>query len=203
MSLMASAAFLKTDDHDQWIIDSGAIWHMTGRKEYLEVNTRKDFNATIEIADGTYLAGEATGTVILTMDDNLQTTITLNNVVYVPGMAANLLSVTFMTKNGASANFNNGQCTIEQDKQILVAKLTRRANYSLAATTKIRHQRLGHIHSEPIKQMGLPHQLTEVCEPCMENKQCASKFKTKEYEYQPLDLLYMDMVGPIHPGTPA
>eukprot|EP00963_Diacronema_lutheri_P010157 scaffold970_cov414-Pavlova_lutheri.AAC.1 len=51
--------------------------------------------------------------------------------------------------------------------------------------------------------MGLPHQLTEVCEPCMENKQCASKFKTKEYEYHPLDLLYMDVVGPIHPETPA
>eukprot|EP00963_Diacronema_lutheri_P007771 scaffold671_cov394-Pavlova_lutheri.AAC.1 len=203
MSLMATSAYLETNNHDQWIIDSGASWHMTGHKEYLEVSTLKDFHTTIEIADGTHMKGEAIGRVVLHLGNNQDKTITLNNVVYVPGLASNLLSVTCMTENGATVSFNNGECKIKQGKQTLQAKLTGRANYCLTATAKIWHQRLGHIHNERIKLMGLPHQMTETCEPCMENKQIATKFKAKDYQYQPLDLIYMDVVGPIHPETPA
>ena len=200
---MALASHLNTKEHDQWIIDSGASWHMTGHKEYLEVSSLQKFNANIEIADGTYLIGEATGTVTLHLNIDQDTIIQLKNVVYVPKLAANLLSVTCMTEKGASVSFENGHCIIKQGNQTIQAKLTSGANYCLAACAKIWHQRLGHIHSDRVKHLKVPHTMTEICEACMENKQTANKFKSKEYKYEPLDLLYMDVVGPIHPETPA
>jgi len=203
MSLMASAGQAHGNDNPAWIIDSGASWHMTGEKGYLDVSTAEPNSMTIQIADGTYLKSELVGEVNLHLNDKQDTIVTLKKVLYVPGLTANLLSVTCMTKNGATVSFENGKCTIKQGQQTLKARLDSKENYCLAATAKIWHQRMGHIHSERIKQLGLPHQMKEPCEPCIENKQSATKFKTKEYEYKPLDLLYMDVVGPVHPETPA
>lgn len=203
MSLMAISPQLNTNDQHKWIIDSGATWHMTGNKQFLDVNTMKQYSANIEIADGSHLTTEAIGTVPLTLDDECDTTIILKDVVYVPGLAANLLSVTCMTENGASVTFDNGICTITQGKRTIKAELLGAVNYCLSATAKIWHERLGHIHSNRIKKMELPHNMTEICEACMENKQSATKFKSKEYNYQPLGLLYLDIVGPIQPETPA
>lgn len=203
MSLMASIGQTSDTGTPPWIIDSGASWHMIGQKEYLDVSTMEKNDMTIQIADGTYLKSEFVGQVTLQLNDDQNTTLTLNRVMYVPGLTVNLLSVTSMTQNGAAVSFENGSYTIKQGQQTLQAKLDSRDNYCLATTAKIWHQRMGHIHSERIKHLGLPYQMKEVCEPCIENKQTATKFKPKEYEYQPLDLLYMDVVGPIHPETPA
>ena len=203
MSLMAAIGQTPHNENRSWIIDSGASWQMTGEKTHIDVSTAEETNMTIQIADGTYLKSELSGKVTLHLNDEQGTTVTLNKVLYVPGLTANLLSVTCMTQNGATVSFKNGKCTIKQGQQTLHARLDSRDNYCLAATAKIWHERLGHIHSERIKQLGVPHQMKEPCESCIENKQSATKFKTKEYEYQPLDLLYMDVVGPIHPETPA
>ena len=45
--------------------------------------------------------------------------------------------------------------------------------------------------------------MNEPCKACIQNKQSATRSKNKEYNLEPLDLLYMDVVGPIHPTTPT
>ena len=203
MSLMATTPQLKTNDQQVWVIDSGATWHMTGNRNFIKPETEKPYNATIEIADGTHLVSQSMGTGILTLSNDNNTYITLKNLIYVPGLTANLLSVTCMTNNGASVIFKGGTCSIIQGKQTIQAKADSNSNYCLTATAKIWHKRLGHIHANRIKKLQLPHNMTESCETCIENKQSAAKFKSKDYQYEPLDLLYMDVVGPIQPATPA
>eukprot|EP00963_Diacronema_lutheri_P012506 scaffold1797_cov453-Pavlova_lutheri.AAC.1 len=176
---------------------------MTGNQDFLDTTTLRTHTGHIEIADGSLLEAKAIGTVKLTLKDDHQTKIELQNVVYVPGLSANLISVTCMTDNGASVRFNKGTCLITQGDKTIKANLTESANYCFAATASIWHQRLGHIHSSRIKKLGLPYKLSENCNACAENKQTATKFKPKDYQYEPLDLVYMDVVGPIHPETPG
>ena len=85
----------------------------------------------------------------------------------------------------------------------LQAKANKSANYCLQATAKTWHQRLGHVHAERLRKLQVPYKITDTCETCIANKQSATKFQSKAYDYKPLDLLYMDVVGPIHPATPG
>lgn len=203
MCLVAKTNQTKAKDQNHWVIDSGASWHMTGTKEVLDPNSLTSFTGSIEIADGTLLRGEMMGSATINLPNEDCKAVTLKNVVYVPGLKANLLSVPCMTNNGATVSFDNECCTIRQEDNTIKANLDQSNNYCLTASAKTWHERLGHISSERIKKLKVPYQMTEICEPCMENKQSATKFKKKDYEYKPLDLLYMDVVGPIHPETPA
>ena len=69
MALVAGGPQLETDNEDIWIIDSGATWHMTGNKNYLEVSTIEDYESMIVIADGSQLESECRGKVRLTLKD--------------------------------------------------------------------------------------------------------------------------------------
>ena len=202
MSLVANTAKIQGKNNETWIIDSGASWHMTGDQSFLETDTIREHSGQIEIANRTLLAAKSMGIVRLTLKDDQQTRIELLNVVYVPGLSANPISVTCMTNNGASVRFDKGTCIISQGKNTIKASLTENSNYCFHATADIWHQRLGHIHSSRIKKLGLPHKMAENCNACVENKQTATKFKPKDYQYEPLDLVYMNVVGPIHPETP-
>lgn len=203
MALMAGGPLLKTHDNELWIIDSGASWHMTGRKDYLEVSTMENFETDIEIADGTQLKSELRGTVKLTLKDKNAPPVELINVLYVHGMTTNLVSVNAMVSKGATVNFKRGMCTIWHNQMKLVASATENLNYCLKATAKIWHERLGHVHPDRLRKLQVPHKMNETCVTCIQNKQSATPFKPKTYNYRPLDLLYMDVVGPIHPATPG
>jgi len=203
MALMAGGPEIETKNDDNWIIDSGASWHMTGNKEYLEVSTIEEYETSIVIADGSQLKSECRGKVRLTLKDEHSPPVELDNVLYIPGLTTNLLSVNCMVSKGATVNFKRGLCTIWHNHLKLQAKANESANYCLQATAKTWHQRLGHVHAERLRKLRVPYKLTDPCETCIANKQSATKFQPKNYHYKPLDLLYMDVVGPIHPPTPS
>eukprot|EP00963_Diacronema_lutheri_P002830 scaffold220_cov678-Pavlova_lutheri.AAC.1 len=203
MALMAGGAKLETTNDQTWVIDLGASWHMTGTKEYLDVNTIEPFETEIEIADGNTLTAACKGTAKLTLKHESAPSVHLENVLYIPGLATNLLSVNCMVAKGATVRFKQGVCTIWHNHMKLEAKLNENKNYCLQATAKIWHQRLGHVHQDRARKLKIPYQLKETCKTCIENKQSARKFQPKAYDYEPLDLLYMDVVGPIYPTTPV
>lgn len=203
ISLMASTIELTTDDEQIWIIDSGASWHMTGIRSFFDLNTIKKHRIKIEIADGSCLMSEEIGKIELILGDSKGTKVVLNNVLYVPGLTANLLSVSSMTSMKASITFTPYKCIIKKEEQQIEIQSKRDNHYCLKATAKTWHERLGHVHSSRIKKLNLPHKMDQVCESCATNKQTTQKFKPKNYDYRPLDLVYMDVVGEIRPETPG
>lgn len=167
ISLMAVTAELTTNDQHTWIIDSGASWHMAGHKEMFKDMSLDQHHATIEIADGTHLKAEGRGTVELVLDDKIHTKLTLTNVLYVPGLTANLLSVSSMTEQNASVSFQNNRCTIKKGNHTLQITTMTGSHYCLRVTAKTWHQRLGHVHPSRIKKLDLPHKTDKQCEDCI------------------------------------
>ena len=85
----------------------------------------------------------------------------------------------------------------------LEANSNENSNYCLKATAQIWHQRLGHVHPYRLRKLQVPHKMTETCATCIKNKQSATTLKPKSYNSIPLDLLYMNVVGPVYPPTPG
>eukprot|EP00963_Diacronema_lutheri_P013670 scaffold2670_cov408-Pavlova_lutheri.AAC.6 len=122
---------------------------------------------------------------------------------YVPGLTAHLLSVSSMIGTERVSTFPKQQVHNQKGNHTLEITTMTSSHYCLRATAKTWHQRLGHMHPNRVKKLDLPHETDKQCEDCIQNKQTATAFKPKNYQLEPLDLLYMDVVGEISPPTPG
>ena len=75
---------------DQWYLDSGCSSHMTGRKNWF-VNMNPSTKNTVKFANDNTLAAEGIGDVLIMRKDGKRSVI--SNVLYIPGMKSNLLSI--------------------------------------------------------------------------------------------------------------
>eukprot|EP00253_Pinus_taeda_P030066 PITA_30066 len=90
-----------------WYLDSGASFHMTGDKNLFSALEEKDLKMCIEIGDdGRYSVSEV-GTVAFQRDH--ETPLTLTNVMYVPGLKKNLVSVAMLEDKGYNVIFIKGK----------------------------------------------------------------------------------------------
>jgi hypothetical protein len=101
------AAFNTTEEKD-WFIDSGASTHMTGDKNLVRdmINTPKQ---SITTAGGVKYPVEGQGNVTLSCDGAIKT---VPNVVYVPSIRKNLLSVRKFANDGHLVTFNHLRCLV-------------------------------------------------------------------------------------------
>ncbi|XP_050885286.1 uncharacterized protein LOC127088725 [Lathyrus oleraceus] len=90
------------DDHVEfkiWFLDSGCSNHMTGRKLWLV-----DFNelkkSKVKLVDNSSLQVEGTGKIVIQRSNRVKALI--KDVLYVPGIKCNLLSVGQLVENGFS-----------------------------------------------------------------------------------------------------
>ena len=178
-----------------WIIDSGASYHMTGDLGLLEQGTTDLHVSDIMTADGTVLSSRFKGTVHITAPDG--TNIRLLNVLFIPGLAHNLISVKAAMEAGADFQFSKGHCRISCAGRVLDAPLCPGNVFALSAPAQLWHERLGHASEEKLRLLGLPHKLDCPCTPCIQAKQCSKPYKPSGYKYAPLNLLYADLVGPM------
>ena len=86
--------------NDLWIADSGASVHMCHEKKLFN-NFVETTSSSVEIGDGTALPAKGEGDVLLKMilPNNKIQKVTLKNVLYVPDLNHNLLSVSQCTNN--------------------------------------------------------------------------------------------------------
>jgi hypothetical protein len=95
-----------------WYLDSGTSFHMTGDKEYFIDLEEKDIKMHIEMGDdGKY---SATGIGTITFQRESGKPFQLKNVMHVPGLKKNLVSVAMLEDRGYDVVFSSGVAYLRQ-----------------------------------------------------------------------------------------
>jgi len=84
---------------ENWFLDTGCSNHMTGHKEWLS-NIDTSRSNKIKLADDNMIRAEGVGNVVIKKDG--KETMVIEDVLYVPGIKYNLLSVGQLVQKGFS-----------------------------------------------------------------------------------------------------
>lgn len=217
--IAAFSATLQTMSSDLWYVDSGASMHMSNRSDSM-YDMQNSPISSITVASKTPLSVESMGSINLLLGKNK---VQVNNVLYVPKLAANLLSVSAMVKNGCQVNFRQDSCDIynREGKWICSAKLinnlyilnTHREIHANLTSTALNdyvlwHRRMGHLNFADVNKLpactegvnlsmeGSKEPIT--CTICIEAKQPRLPFNNiGSRASQPLELIHSDLCGPM------
>ena len=127
-ALMVSHAFkVSSCTMGNWIIDSGATCHMCGSKESFVELSDLTQQMEVTLGDGNVLKLSGQGVVSLKMKlpDGSVRRCKLLDVLYVPDLAYNLLSVSKEAESGKMTKFDANGCQILNGNQKVIAKATR------------------------------------------------------------------------------
>ena len=212
---------------DSWIMDSRATCHMCNNGMlYVELCSLKE-PLEVTLGDGHTLEATGHGTVVLEMKlpDGTTKKCNLRNVLYVPKLAYNLLSVSKATETGKTTRFSEAGCRILDAKRKLVAAGTRvgslyyldcltgcqqiNAAASVCQETRgeVWHRRFGHLGARNLQKLakdklvdGFDYDVSKkigFCESCAEGKHHRSQFPTNgcKRSEEPLGLVHSDVCG--------
>jgi hypothetical protein len=205
-----------------WYLDSGASFHMMGDKESFIDLEERDLRMHIEMGDdGQY---SATGIGTITFHRESSKPFQLKNVMHVPGLKKNLVSVTMLEDRGYDVVFSSGKAYLQHKAIGQVKKIGIRVKnlYMLEVDGcnamigkaekvvtwdegKLWHRRLGHLHHGALKIMqqistGLPRGTlaqSDQCKGCTLGKYVKSTFHEKENHASViLERIHTDVCGP-------
>ncbi|KAE9035822.1 hypothetical protein PR002_g7374 [Phytophthora rubi] len=186
-------------DGELWIIDSGASNHMTGITSALSDLKELTREVTVTTTGGMRLKATQSGWSRLVPSEGPQ--FVLNDVLYVPGLQRNLISLSKASQAGIGTVFNNGSCVLSRGDSRLVAsrissglyvlttKAVEAAAYQAAAgvdSIDLWHQRLGHLNIRDLikllKDNSIPWYGSKrlECRACAAEKLSRRPFKPKE-----------------------
>lgn len=207
----------KQNSEDDWYVDSGASAHMTPNAATLSETKSIKVN-DISAANGDGMRVKSVGDTLLKVDDN---NIVANNVLHVPTLSVNLLSVSKIVEHGNTVLFTRDGCIIKNQNGAVIAKCkAENGVYKLKAKTGSClltkrsesaydwHRRLGHLNFDAMTKMknGVVSGLnfggddTEIrnCETCARGKLARLPFKRSKSESKEiLELIHSDIVGPM------
>ena len=92
---------------DTWLIDSGASRHMTRYKENLSEVVEKDSHLRVVLGDDANYTVKGSGATSLQLESN--DTLHLSDVLYVPSMKINLVSILALEDEGYKVAFLDGK----------------------------------------------------------------------------------------------
>ncbi|KAI5323581.1 hypothetical protein L3X38_032653 [Prunus dulcis] len=218
----ANCAISKKSANEEWYVDSGCSNHMTGNNKLL-IDINIDVTGKVQIPTGELLSITGMGTLVLNTSTGTKY---IREVMYLPGLKENMLSVGQMDEHGYYLVFGSSMCSIFYDSSLenLIMKVAMRKNrcYPLSLSTNdfialragvshstwIWHKRMGHLHLKGLNQLkekqmvhGVPHleDVSGVCEGCQFGKQHRKWFpKNQAWRAStPLELIHMDLCGPM------
>lgn len=216
-----SAVFLSARySKDEWYVDSGASVHMTAVQSWLQEVSSPKACSEIMIANNEKLHVVCKGNIEISTQQGYD--ITIKDVLCVPSLTTNLLSVSQMIKNNNSVSFSNNQCLIHNAKNelVAVANLTDgvyKLNLRNTQVTKcliardnslLWHRRLGHINTKDLNKMkngaveGVDYKdsyevTKSTCAVCCEGKQSRLPFPTGTRATEVLEIVHADVCGPM------
>lgn len=93
---------------------------MTGRVDFLSALV--DSSESVCLADGNKISAKSMGSCKLTVmaENGESKIICIKNVLFVPGLAGNLLSVSRIVDEGFLVSFNSGRCQISKDGKVVI-----------------------------------------------------------------------------------
>ncbi|OMO99220.1 hypothetical protein CCACVL1_03887 [Corchorus capsularis] len=210
---------------NMWYLDTGCSNHMSGdKKAFAELD--ETFTDTVKFGDDSTVEVKGKGNVrIQTNSGQVQSIL---NVLYVPDLKTNLLSIGQLQEKGYEIVIKNGVCQVKDAKLGLIvqAKMTSNRMFPVYLQNSIFnclaveqgdlawlwHYRFGHLYFGGLQQLqrhdmvrGLPkfEQPSDVCEECVLSKQHRDAFpKGKAWRAQyVLELVHTDLCGPITPTS--
>lgn len=211
-------------------IDSGCTDHMINDKRYF--SNLIMLNKPIKIAvakDRDFLNAIAVGSIIAYSNVNGSSVkCNIKNVLYVPDLRKNLLSVKKLEMFGLKVVFEEGNVKILDRNGILIGLGKRQNLYEISFKVSISeclnvvkssddeylkwHKRYGHIGFSGLKELiksemvtgidkNLKIQEVEFCEPCVNGKMKRFPFGTRTRSNRVLEIIHTDVCGPITPNT--
>lgn len=214
----------KEEDQHGWWFDSGATNHITGRRNLFASIRDLPEGSNVLTGDNSKHPIKGVGSINVTNTDGEAREIT--DVLHVPGITKNLISVGQIVERGLQCRFNKHGCFIEdpndhmkilatgERKGRMFRLTTQHSHEANAARTKpnvneLWHQRLGHTNYNFIQQManqnmveGLPpgikfSEKDHVCDACVRGKLSRSSFPTSQNRSSaPLEIVHSDVWGP-------
>ncbi|KAG8490543.1 hypothetical protein CXB51_013685 [Gossypium anomalum] len=158
-----------------WLVDSGCSHHMAADVNLFK-ELDKSFSSRIRIGNGSLIEANGRGDVLISSSSGNKL---ITDMLYVPDIDQNLLSVGQLVEKGYSLFFRSGSCVIEDslgqevvivpmaDKCFMldISQLERRAYLSQSDSAGLWHKRLGHINFRTLDllhKLGLAEDMTKV-----------------------------------------
>jgi predicted aspartyl protease len=214
--LFVATCFSGSDSSDSWLIDSGCTNHMTYDKELFK-ELRSSETSKVRIGNGQNIAVKGKGTIAIV---SCSGTKLISDVLYVPEIDQNLLSVGQLIEKGFKVHFEDKHCLIKDASGQEMFKVKMRGkSFTLnpleekqtaftvkESVTEIWHKRLGHYHHQgllllqtkklvrdlPMLEDTLPH-----CQACQYGKQHRKSFPKSAWRAtRKLQLIHTDLCGP-------
>ena len=204
------------------MIDSGASGHVSGDSNVFD--SIEGCQGSVTTASGENLTVMGSGTVDLSNNGEIK----MQQVLYVPGVSQNLLSVSSIAKYGFILVFDNKQCLIIKDKHKIVGRglLDKNGLYRFVvencslplyaihfpSTATLWHRRLGYLNHHSLRFMSVKQLATgipliptcsDICNCCMIGKQSRER-RVKQSEHRAgksLELIHSDLCGIIKPQS--
>lgn len=215
----------------EWVGDSGATHHMTPFREIIE-NFNPNVVGTVEVADGEFIEAKGAGKITMLVSDECgEWKLQFNEVIYVPDLDSNLISIIQLDNKGFEIKIKNGILMVmEKEDTLFKAKNNYGDAYILncneyvvnnmnkkkeenskehgkfgsakARRTVLWHDRLGHMTSLP--PVCGKEKCPPECEVCPQGKMNRKKFTLSTSRGSDcLDLVHSDVMGKISPPTIA
>lgn len=225
LKLFVSNAALsaETNDDNAWFIDSGASVHMSCKRDWFDTYHEINNGGHIYLGDNRSHEIKGYGDISVMMPNGQEKQI--QNVVYVPGLKKNLISVSTIIDQHLKIEFVKSHCLVKdvQDNYKVVAKgmrvgglykldVMKNGHQALTSigmsTIEIWHQRYGHLNHNDLMLLqkklmveGLPIIKGEhfECEGCALGKQHKEEFPVHENrrKHEILELVHTDVCGPM------
>ncbi|GKV39214.1 hypothetical protein SLEP1_g47020 [Rubroshorea leprosula] len=203
--------------------DTGCSNHMCGDKAAFST-LDESFRDNVKFEDNSKVSVRGRGQVTIQIRGNAAQTI--SNVLYVPELKTNLLSIGQLQEKGYEIIIKNGVCRIQDSKLGLIAQVKMTANRMFplhlncasqscfsAKTNDVAwlwHSRYGHLNFGGLKQLQQKNMVTGlpvfecpsiVCEECVISKQHRDPFPkgSSTRARRLLEIVHSDICGPINP----
>lgn len=227
---MREVAFTATSSdyiayNDEWIVDSGASRHMGGDSTNMINTYELDQPIYVKVGGGSQLKATTAGDVVL--GDYYTNRILLKDVLFVPGLIANLMSVSKLNEKGIKVVFDSpdratfirgGDTLLEAHGYNGIFKVRGKSadhaigliSSSSKASAEVWHRRFAHLgYGNMAKLPGMVKGLDiaaedfkaaadDTCSSCIMGKQKRLPFPDSEtVTIKPLELVHMDLCGPM------
>ncbi|KAF3650371.1 putative protein-like [Capsicum annuum] len=197
----------------EWWMDSGATRHVCANKELFSSFTPAQVEEMIYMANSATAKLEGTEKICLKMTS--EKVLTLNNVLYIPELRRNLISVSLLDKNGFKCVtiyekivISKGEMYVEKGylteglcrMNVMTVEINKSSNSSyLLESYDLWHERLGHVNYKTLRKLINLEVLPNFecnkskCQTCVESKYAKHSYKSVERNSNPLDLIHTDI----------